>query len=186
MGDDDRRAVAHQRVERAAHLRLADRVEMRGRLVEDQGRRVLQKGAGDRDALALAAGQLHAALADPGVEPLGQARDEIGERRLIERAVDRRLVGVGPGERDIGAQRVVEQIGVLRDQRDAAAQMVELEIAQIDAVDQDVPGAGSQKRSSRLASVVLPAPDGPDDRDRRAGRNVERRRRSSAGRRAPG
>ena len=55
MRDDDSRAVAHQRVERAAHLRLADRVEMRGRLVEDQRRRVLQKGAGDRDALALPA-----------------------------------------------------------------------------------------------------------------------------------
>jgi len=40
MGDDNGRAVAHQRVERTAHLGLADRVEMRGRFVEDQGRRV--------------------------------------------------------------------------------------------------------------------------------------------------
>src|SRR5215472_18593706 len=75
--DDDRRAVAHQRVERAAHLRLADRVEMRGRLVEDQSRRVLQERAGDRDALALSAGELHATLTDDRIEPLGQARDKI-------------------------------------------------------------------------------------------------------------
>ncbi len=36
MGDDDRRAVAHQRVEGAAHLGFADRIEMRCRLVEDR------------------------------------------------------------------------------------------------------------------------------------------------------
>src|SRR6516225_9374821 len=53
MGDDDGRAVAHQRVEGGAHLRLADRVEVRGRLVEDQGWRVFQESAGYRDALAL-------------------------------------------------------------------------------------------------------------------------------------
>ena len=39
--------------------------------------------------------------------------------------------------------------------------MVELEIAQIDAVDQDAARLGSQNRSNRFASVVLPAPEGP-------------------------
>src|ERR1700682_5278191 len=43
MRNDDRRAIAHQRVEGAAHLGLADRIEVRGRLVEDQSRRILQK-----------------------------------------------------------------------------------------------------------------------------------------------
>ena len=42
-------------------------VERRGRLVEQQDARVLQDGAGDRDALLLAAGELQAALADHGV-----------------------------------------------------------------------------------------------------------------------
>ena len=45
---------------RLLHLRI----ERARRLVEDQDRRVLQQHAGDGDALALAAGQLHAALAD--------------------------------------------------------------------------------------------------------------------------
>ena len=39
-------------------------VERRGRLVEDQDRRVLEDHARDRDALALAARELDAALAD--------------------------------------------------------------------------------------------------------------------------
>ena len=37
----------------------------------------------------------------------------------------------------IGAQCVVEQIGVLRDEGDATAQVVELELAQIAAVERD-------------------------------------------------
>ncbi len=39
------------------------RIERRGRFVEQDDRRVLEKGAGDGDALALAAGKLHAVLA---------------------------------------------------------------------------------------------------------------------------
>ena len=41
--------------------------ERRGRLVEDQDRGILQDHPGDGDALALAAGELDAALADLGV-----------------------------------------------------------------------------------------------------------------------
>ena len=64
----------HQAVERVLHGALALRVERRGRLVEEQDRRVLEDRAGDGDALALAAGQRHAALADLGVVALRQAR----------------------------------------------------------------------------------------------------------------
>ena len=54
------------------HQRLALGVERAGRLVEQQDRRVAQDGAGDGDALALAAGQRHAALAEQGVVALRQ------------------------------------------------------------------------------------------------------------------
>ena len=51
-------------VERALDAGLGLHVERAGRLVEDQDRRVLEDGAGDGDALALAARQRGAALAD--------------------------------------------------------------------------------------------------------------------------
>ena len=50
-----RGAAVHQAIERLLHQRLAFGIERRGRLVEQQDRRVLQDGAGDGDALALAA-----------------------------------------------------------------------------------------------------------------------------------
>ena len=66
------------RVEALLDRRLDLGVERRGRLVEHQDRRVLEQHARDRDALALAAGQLDAALADMRVVaacgPCGSAR----------------------------------------------------------------------------------------------------------------
>ena len=70
VGDDDGGAALHQMLERRLHQRLAFGVERRGRLVEQQDRRVAQDGAGNGDALALAAGQRHAAFADLGVVAL--------------------------------------------------------------------------------------------------------------------
>ena len=58
MRDDQRGAAAREPVEGVADQRLALGVERRGRLVEEQDRRVAQDGAGDREALALAAGEL--------------------------------------------------------------------------------------------------------------------------------
>src|SRR6266849_1668682 len=68
MGDHNRCAMAHQLAKSIAHQRLADGIEMRSRLVEDQHRRILQESAGDGDALTLASRQLDAALADPCIE----------------------------------------------------------------------------------------------------------------------
>ena len=52
-------------------------VERAGGLVEDEDGRVLEQRARDREALALAAGERGAALADDGVVAVGQAADEV-------------------------------------------------------------------------------------------------------------
>ena len=64
-------------VDRFLDTRLGLDVERAGRLVEHQDRRVLEHGAGDRDALALAARQLAAALADDRVVAVALGEDEI-------------------------------------------------------------------------------------------------------------
>ena len=74
VGDGQHRATLHQVGEGSLHRGLGLGVQRRGRLVQDQDRRVLQEGAGDADALALAAGQLGAAVADHGVVAFRQAR----------------------------------------------------------------------------------------------------------------
>ena len=63
-------------------------VERARRLVEHQDGRILQQHAGDGDALALAAGQLHAALADvrviaPAALQVLEVADEIVRRGFL-------------------------------------------------------------------------------------------------------
>ena len=77
-------------IERLADLGFADRVEVRGGLVQDQDRRILQQGAGDRDALTLAARKLQAALADGRVVAIGQRLGKLVD--VAPRAPPRGLV----------------------------------------------------------------------------------------------
>ena len=88
MGEHQGRAPAHQPVERLLDHRLVLRIDRRERLVEQQDRRVAQQSAGDGDALALAAGELDALLADDGAIALGQARDEIMDIGGLGRRLD--------------------------------------------------------------------------------------------------
>ena len=56
MRDHHSGALAHQILQRRADGQFVDRIQVRRGLVQDQHRRVLQKGAGNRHALTLTAG----------------------------------------------------------------------------------------------------------------------------------
>ena len=136
VGDDDRRAPGQRGIERRLHLRLVVVVEVARRLVEDHHGRILEQQAGDRQALLLAAGQAVAAVADDGVEAVGQ------RRRWCRGSAPRRhaatqLVGggVGLGVAQVVADRLVEQVRVLGDDADGGAQRVERQVADVVAVD---------------------------------------------------
>ena len=69
--------------------RLGGRVDRGGGVVEDQDARVGEQRAGDRDPLALAAGEREAALADARVVAVGESLDELvglGEARRRSRS----------------------------------------------------------------------------------------------------
>jgi hypothetical protein len=74
VGDDQGRPPDHQAIERGLDRRLVLGVDRRQRFVEQQDRRVAQQRARDREALALAAGEPHAAFADRGIPALRAAR----------------------------------------------------------------------------------------------------------------
>ena len=64
MGDHDGGAVLAEMLDRLLHLLLGFGVERGSGFIEQDERRVPDQRAGDRDALALAAGKLRAELAD--------------------------------------------------------------------------------------------------------------------------
>ena len=171
--DDQRGAFLHQALERAAHQRLVDRVEMRRRLVQNENGCVFQERPRDRDALTLAAGKVDAALAHHGLQAVGQGRDKIAERRARNRILDIRRGRIGARDRDIGVERVVEEIGVLGHQGDTRTQRIELRGAEVFARHIEraavrVPKAHEQMRDRRLAGAR-----GADQRQRFAGGHGE-------------
>ena len=80
---------------------------------------------------------------------------------------------VGTAEGDVLAHRAGEEEALLRDDPELPAQRLLRDVAQVDAVDRDaslarVVEAGEQLRDRRLAGARV-----ADERDRRAGRDVE-------------
>ena len=74
MGDDHRGPAGEHRAQRPLDEPLGRDVERRGRLVEDQHRRVGEEGAGERDELALAGAQPAALVGDVGLVAVGHRR----------------------------------------------------------------------------------------------------------------
>ena len=111
----------HHLAERGADLVLLGRVDRRRRVVEDQHPRVGEHRAGDRDALALPAGEREPVLADHGVVAVGKVVDEVGSApasRAARRTCS--IVALGIGERDVLAHRVGEEERVLEHDADLA------------------------------------------------------------------
>ena len=142
MCDRDHRALFHQPGELLLDRRLDLGIERRGRLVEHQDRRVLQNHAGEGDALALAARQFDAALADMRVEPgpavpILQPLDEFEGMRAPRRVDDRLLGGIRMAIPNVVADRAVQQRGVLRDHADLRPQAFLGQPGDVLPVDQD-------------------------------------------------
>src|ERR1700691_3575464 len=108
--DDERRAVLAQLGDRLLHVVFGLRIERRGRLIEQDDRRVLDQRARDRDALALAAGELQAMLADRRIVAGGKAHDEIVRMRRLGGGDDLRLARVKLAECNVLADRAAEQV----------------------------------------------------------------------------
>ncbi len=112
--------------------------------------------AGDGHALALAARQGHAPLADHGVVAVGQGGDELVGLGGARRRLDLVLGGVRPAEGDVLADGAPEQHGLLKHDTDVGPQALQAYIAHIGAVDahrsgRDVVEAGDQVEHRRLA-----------------------------------
>ena len=100
-------------------------------------RRVLQERARDRESLPLTARQPLPPLADGALVALRQRRDELVRVRGARRRLDFLARRVGPAVRDVAADGVVEEDGLLSDDADLRAKRGQRHVADVDAVDED-------------------------------------------------
>ena len=98
-------------------------VDGRERVVEHEHARARDQRARERDALALAAREVDAALADQRVVAVRQLVDEGGDAGDLAGGEHLVLGRVGPRGEEVVAQRQREQHGPLRDERDGRAQV---------------------------------------------------------------
>ena len=151
-----------QRAQAVLDQRLALAVEARGRLVEHQDARVGQDRARDRDALALPARQLDAALADDRVVLLLEPVDElVGVRDAADLAnlLQRR---VRPAVADVVGDGAVEQEVVLEhDAELRCGSRAGGPSARSRPSTKIRPLSGRLNAMTRLISVLLPDPLDP-------------------------
>jgi hypothetical protein len=122
--DGQDRAALGRPAEGVAKRQLVHRVELGGRLVQQQQRRTAQQRAGDRDALTLSAREGRAAMRDFGVEALRTPRHQLLEPRVLEHEAQRVFTGLGGGVEQVVAQPAGQHGGFLLDVADLGAQDV--------------------------------------------------------------
>src|ERR1700730_3813744 len=173
VGDDDDRAVAGDGREVLLDDVFALGIERTGGFVEYQHRRIVNEGARDRQALALPARQIGRALLEHRRVALRQPLDEFvraGELGGTDDFVQR---GGRLGHRDVLAHRAAEQKILLQYDADLRAQMGEVELLQILAVDVYQPGLRPVETLDQPGDRRLARAAAADDADDLAGLDRE-------------
>src|SRR5207245_1034093 len=132
-------------------------------LVQNEDWRVLEDGAGNRDALALAARQAQATLTDDGLVAVRHLRDEIVGKSGAGRRLDGFLRDMRLTISDVVAHRVVEQHRFLRDDADLRAQRGKGHIADIVTVDLQTAGSQIEEARNKVDESALPGATGAYD-----------------------
>ena len=150
------------------------RIVQRGcAVIEDEHLRLFDERARDGQALALAAGEIAAALLDGLVQMQGLAGDDVERLRDGERLVQIFLRGAFVAPEEVGADGALEEHGLLRDDGDGLSQLLLVDSAHVRAADQNaalgrVVEAGNEVHQRGLAAACA-----ADDADGLAGADAE-------------
>ena len=137
VGDHQTGAALHHALQRLLDQRFALGVEVAGGLVQDQDARVFEDDPRDGHPLLLAAGEPVPPLADDRVIAIGQLGDEVVDVGGAAGGLQFGLRRIGPGIEQVGADGVVEEVGLLGHHADIGRQGGQRDVAQIVAVQRD-------------------------------------------------
>lgn len=139
VGDHEGGPFCHQTVHALLDVLFRSRIDGARRFIEDQDRRLGYRRSRDIKKLSLALTQIRAVALQNGVIALGKPHDK-GMGRCHLRCLNDLLVGgIKPSVADIFHDRPRKQVGILKHHGDVAAQLIPLNMADINAVDGDGP-----------------------------------------------
>src|SRR5262245_36510264 len=148
--NDEGRSAAHQSFHGLHNPAFGFHIHRAGRLIEDENGSILEKRAGQRDALALAAGQSHASLAHKRLVAFRQAGDEIVNVGGSGGSDDVPLAGARPGVGDVLRNAGGKQNRLLQNDGELIAQIRQGVVAQIHAIEQNGPGRGVEEAHQQI------------------------------------
>src|SRR5260370_1947474 len=138
MRDDKRGADAEEEVEGIADLQVGFGVHAGSGFIKDEEARIVREGAGEIDELALADRERGAAFVDAGGDAFGEGFDEIGKADFANGVLDGVAVDVGSAEANVCFDGAGEEEAVLKNDAEQAAEVLEIDFADVDAVEQDL------------------------------------------------
>ena len=165
VGDHEAGLPLHQLAHGPLDFPLGGGVDVAGRLVQDQHRRIVEHRPGDGQKLLLSLGDVSPVLADDGLVALRQAHDEGvdvggfgGRHHLVH---GRPFLSVG----DVVENRSPEHPGILQHHGVGAAQAFPGQGADVLPVHRDAAGVHVVKAHQQVDDGGLARPGRPDDGD---------------------
>ena len=139
VSDHEGGPFCHQTIHALLDVLFRSRIDGARRFIEDQDRCPGYRCSRDIKKLSLALTQIRAVALKNGVIALWKPHDK-GMGRCHLRCLNDLLVcGIKPSVADILHDRSRKQVGILKNHGDMAAQLVPLNMADINAVDSDGP-----------------------------------------------
>src|SRR5437879_4655275 len=161
MRDDERSAARQQTAEGFANLQLCFCVHAGCSFVEDEKARIVGERAGKIDELTLADRKRGTALVDARSDTLRKRTHKFAEANLLDGAFDSAAIDASGAEADVGFNGAGEEKRILEDDAELPAQILQLDHANVRAVEKDLPALNIVKTQQQgnergLASASMP------------------------------
>src|SRR5215469_1588532 len=135
--DDHRGSAFHHVGKSVAYPQLGVGIDAGRGFIQDQDLRIMRKRAGKGDQLLLSRAQCTSALQHRLFELLRQRADEIGHVHAFSGVLYLLIADPCRPQADVILDGAAEQEGILQDYAEAPAQVGEIQLADIDAVNAD-------------------------------------------------
>ena len=139
VGDHEGRPLCHQRIHALLDVLFRSRIDGARRLIKDQDRCPGYRRSRDIKKLSLALAQVRAVALQNRVIALWKPHDKGMGRCHLRRLNDLFIGGIQSSVTDILHDRPRKQVGILKHHGNVAAQLVPLNMTDINAVDGDGP-----------------------------------------------
>ena len=165
VGDHEGGPFRHQTVHALLDMLFRSRIDGARRFIEDQDRRLGYRRSRDIKKLSLALTQVRAVALKNGVIALWKPHDKGMGRCHLRRLNDLFIGGIQSSVTDIFHDRSRKQVGILKHHGDMAAQLVPLNMADINAVDGDGPALDIVEAVDEVRDRRLPGSRGTHEGD---------------------